>query len=57
MRERSIVEQEDRERTFMAERLATWDDEREAERGREAFYVDRSVSNFIHFVRAEIADL
>lgn len=41
MRERSIVEQEDRERTFMAERLATWDDEREAERGREAFYVDR----------------
>ncbi|GAA5880441.1 hypothetical protein JCM16303_005382 [Sporobolomyces ruberrimus] len=41
MRERSIVEQEDRERTFMAERLATWDDEREAERGREGFYVDR----------------
>ncbi|GAA5903551.1 Snu71p [Sporobolomyces salmoneus] len=41
MRERSIIDQEDRERTFMAERLATWDDEREAERGREAFYVDR----------------
>lgn len=27
----------------MAERLATWDDEREAERGREAFYTDRCV--------------
>ncbi|GAA6061412.1 hypothetical protein JCM10212_004470 [Sporobolomyces blumeae] len=40
-RERSIVEQEDRDRTFVAERLATWDDDREADRGRELFYVDR----------------
>ncbi|GAA6011306.1 hypothetical protein JCM10207_008293 [Rhodosporidiobolus poonsookiae] len=40
-RERNVAEQEDRDRAFMAERLATWDDDREAERGRESFYIDR----------------
>ncbi|GAA5886101.1 hypothetical protein JCM5296_007089 [Sporobolomyces johnsonii] len=40
-RERSVAEQEDHDRSFMAERLATWDDDREAERGRESFYTDR----------------
>ncbi|GAA5967044.1 hypothetical protein JCM11641_000422 [Rhodosporidiobolus odoratus] len=40
-RERNVAEQEDRDRAFMAERLATWDDDREADRGRESFYIDR----------------
>ncbi|BGP14510.1 hypothetical protein JCM10213_000384 [Rhodosporidiobolus nylandii] len=40
-RERNVAEQEERDRAFMAERLATWDDDREAERGRESFYIDR----------------
>ncbi|BGP38550.1 hypothetical protein JCM10450v2_002499 [Rhodotorula kratochvilovae] len=40
-RERTLAEQEERDRVYMAERLATWDDEREAERGRELFYTDR----------------
>lgn len=41
LRERSVAEQEERDRAYMAERLATWDDDREAERGRELFYIDR----------------
>ncbi|GAA5930631.1 hypothetical protein JCM1841_006822 [Sporobolomyces salmonicolor] len=41
VRERGVAEQEDHDRSFMAERLATWDDDREAERGRESFYTDR----------------
>ncbi|GAA5829467.1 hypothetical protein JCM11251_005061 [Rhodosporidiobolus azoricus] len=40
-RERNVAEQEERDRAFMGERLATWDDDREAERGRESFYIDR----------------
>ncbi|GAA5873784.1 hypothetical protein JCM8547_005946 [Rhodosporidiobolus lusitaniae] len=40
-RERNVQEQEERDRAFMAERLASWDDDREAERGRESFYIDR----------------
>lgn len=40
-RERGLVEQEERDRAYMAEKLAMWDDDREAERGRELFYVDR----------------
>ncbi|BGP01416.1 hypothetical protein NBRC10513v2_002370 [Rhodotorula toruloides] len=40
-REQGIAEQEERDRAYMAERLATWDDDREAERGRELFYIDR----------------
>ncbi|GAA5884409.1 hypothetical protein JCM6882_005238 [Rhodosporidiobolus microsporus] len=40
-RERTVADQEERDRAFMAERLATWDDDREAERGRESFYIDR----------------
>lgn len=40
-RERQLAEQEDRERSLMADRLATWDDDREAERGRELYYSDR----------------
>lgn len=40
-RERGLAEQEERERAYMAERLAMWDDDREAERGRELFYIDR----------------
>ncbi|GAA5852364.1 hypothetical protein JCM9279_001176 [Rhodotorula babjevae] len=40
-RERGAAEQEERDRAYMADRLAKWDDEREAERGREAFYTDR----------------
>ncbi|GAA5823178.1 hypothetical protein JCM3770_005570 [Rhodotorula araucariae] len=40
-RERTLAEQEERDRVYMADRLATWDDEREAERGRELFYTDR----------------
>jgi RNA-binding protein 25 len=38
-----MAEQEDRDRAFMQERLAAWDDEREAEKGRESFYSDRFV--------------
>jgi hypothetical protein len=45
-RERNVTEQEERDRAFMAERLATWDDDREAERGRESFYIDRFVPFF-----------
>ncbi|KWU44249.1 hypothetical protein RHOSPDRAFT_34264 [Rhodotorula sp. JG-1b] len=40
-RERGLAEQEERESAYMAERLAMWDDDREAERGRELFYIDR----------------
>jgi len=40
-RERQLTEQEERERRSMAERLAAWDDDREAEKGRELFYSDR----------------
>lgn len=40
-RERVLQDQEDRDRVMMRERLATWDDAREAEKGREAFYSDR----------------
>ncbi|GAA6014482.1 hypothetical protein JCM8202_001551 [Rhodotorula sphaerocarpa] len=40
-RERSMAEQEGRDRAYMAEKLAMWDDDREADRGRELFYVDR----------------
>ncbi|GAA6003195.1 Snu71p [Rhodotorula paludigena] len=40
-RERNVADQEDRERSHMSERLATWDDDREADRGRELFYTDR----------------
>ncbi|KPV76422.1 uncharacterized protein RHOBADRAFT_52433 [Rhodotorula graminis WP1] len=40
-RERGAAEQEERDRAYMADRLARWDDEHEAERGREAFYTDR----------------
>lgn len=47
MRERNVAEQEERDRAFMAERLATWDDDREAERGRESFYIDRFVVFFL----------
>lgn len=35
------METEDRERVMMRERLATWDDDVEADKGREAFYADR----------------
>lgn len=45
-REQGIAEQEERDRAYMAERLATWDDDREAERGRELFYIDRCVRFF-----------
>lgn len=38
-----MADQEDRDRVFMRERLADWDDDREAEKGREAFYSDRCV--------------
>lgn len=37
------ADQEDRDRVAMRERLAVWDDEREAEKGRELFYADRCV--------------
>ncbi|GAA5870360.1 hypothetical protein JCM3774_002709 [Rhodotorula dairenensis] len=41
VRERGMAEQEERDRAYMAEKLALWDDDREAERGRELFYIDR----------------
>ncbi|KAK4700504.1 RNA-binding protein 25, partial [Phenoliferia sp. Uapishka_3] len=40
-RERGIADQEDRDRVAMRERLSTWDDDKEAERGHETFYSDR----------------
>lgn len=40
-RERSVIEQQDRDRISMRERLASWDDVKEAEKGRETFYNDR----------------
>jgi hypothetical protein len=45
-RERGMAEAEDRERALVAERLSTWDDDREADRGRELFYSDRCVLSF-----------
>jgi hypothetical protein len=41
--ERATRDREDQERVLMRERLATWDDEKEMERGREFFYADRWV--------------
>ena len=46
MRENALQRDEDALRVSTAQRLAEWDDEKEKERGKELFYVDRYAMPF-----------